>query len=419
MTTTSQDAGTPAALAEPTTPVRAGWVSLLVLANLAVWMGFFTPIQVLLPNQVEAIVGGVDKVTALGWVTGIGAFAAIIVNPLAGALSDRTSGRFGRRHPWTLLGALLGAAGLVLLSLQETLVGVALAWVGVQICFNAMLASLSAAVPDRVPVSQRAAISGWVGIPQVLGLVLGTLLVTTLFTGTRSGYLAVAVAVVVLTLAFPLSTRDDRLPREHRPRVSLRAFWVSPRQYPDFWWALGTRFLVQLGNSLGTLYLLYFLIDAVGLKKGDEADTGLLTLILIYTVGIMATTVVAGRISDKSGRRKRHVIISGVVMAVAAVILAFWPVWPAAMVAAAVMGAGYGIYVSVDQALVTQVLPGAAGRAKDLGIINIANSAPQVLAPAIAAPIVAHLGGYPVLYVATAVATVLGGTFVYRIRSVR
>jgi MFS family permease len=106
-------------------------------------------------------------------------------------------------------------------------------------------------------------------------------------------------------------------------------------------------------------------------------------------------------------------------MAVAAVILAVSPTWPAAMVAAAVMGAGYGIYVSVDQALITQVLPGASGRAKDLGIINIANSAPQVLAPALAAPIVAHLGGYPVLYLVTAVVTILGGVFVYRIRSVR
>jgi MFS family permease len=194
---------------------------------------------------------------------------------------------------------------------------------------------------------------------------------------------------------------------------------VSPRAHPDFAWAFATRFLVQLGNSLGTLYLLFFLQDQVGLAKGEEADNGLLVLVLIYTVGIMATTVVAGRISDRSGRRKRHVIVSGVVMAVAALTLAAWPTWPGAMIAAGILGAGYGIYVSVDQALITQVLPAVTGRAKDLGIINIANSAPQVLGPAVAAPIVAHLGGYSVLYVLTAAVTLAGGALIYRVRSVR
>jgi hypothetical protein len=47
----------------------------------------------------------------------------------------------------------------------------------------------------------------------------------------------------------------------------------------------------------------------------------------------------------------------------------------------------------VDQALVIQVLPSAAARAKDLGLINIANSGPQVVAPAIAAPLVSQFGG--------------------------
>src|SRR5439155_4067473 len=92
----------PAALAEPTEPVRGRWVALLVLAQLGVWMAFFTPIQVLLPQQIEAI-DQAHKETMLGWVTGFGAAAAMVVNPLAGALSDRTSLRFagralGRRH---------------------------------------------------------------------------------------------------------------------------------------------------------------------------------------------------------------------------------------------------------------------------------------------------------------------------------
>lgn len=419
MTATERSAAEPAALAEPTTPVRARWIAMLFAANLAVWMGFFTPIQFLLPNQIQEIVGETDKEAMLGWVTGLGALAALVANPLAGALSDRTSGRFGRRHPWTLLGALFGAGGLALLSTQHTILGVALCWVGVQICLNAMLASLTAALPDRVPVSQRAAVSGWVGIPQPLGIVLGAVLVTMVVTGPRAGYLAVAVAIVVLTPAFVLGTRDDPLPRSARPRIDLRSFWVSPRRYPDFAWAFATRFLVQLGNSLGTLYLLFFLQDAVGLAKGPEADNGLTTLIVIYTVGIVSTTIVAGRLSDRSGRRKGHVVVSGVVMAVAAVILAVWPTFTAAMVAAAILGAGYGIYVAVDQALITQVLPAASGRAKDLGIINIANSAPQVLGPAVAAPIVTYLGGYPVLYAVTAVVTLVGGVLIYKVRSVR
>lgn len=412
----------PAALAEPTVRVRRRWVALLVLANLGLWMGFFTPIQVLLPAQVGEIAPG-EKEAMLGWVTGIGALAAVIANPLAGALSDRSGIRLfgralGRRHPWTLGGAVLGALGLVLLSAQHTIAGVALCWVGAQVCLNAVLATLTAAVPDRVPVDQRGAVSGWVGIPQVAGLVLGVVLVTAVVTGTTAGYLAVAVLLVIMVLPFVLSTRDDPLPREHRPpvRAVLRGFWVSPRRYPDFAWAFGTRFAVQLGNALGTLYLLYFLTDAV---KLDRPEDGLLVLILVYTLGLMVTTVVAGVWSDRTGRRKIFVVISGVVMAGAALMLAGWQTWPVAIAAAAILGGGYGVYVAVDAALITQVLPGAAARAKDLGVINIANSAPQVLGPAISAPIVVHLGGYPVLYAVTALVTLLGGVLVVKIRSIR
>jgi MFS family permease len=105
-------------------------------------------------------------------------------------------------------------------------------------------------------------------------------------------------------------------------------------------------------------------------------------------------------------------------MAAAAVLLAVAASWPAVMVAAAVLGAGYGTYLAVDAALVTQVLPAVGDRGKDLGVVNIANSAPQVMAPALAAPIVHSLGGYPALYLLTAAVTLLGGVFVYRIRSV-
>jgi MFS family permease len=284
------------------------------------------------------------------------------------------------------------------------------------VCFNAALATLSAAIPDRVPVAQRGGVSGWVGIPQSLGLVVGAVLVTAIFTDNKTGYYAVAVAVLILALPFALLTPDDPLPRTHRPRAPLLAgLWISPRQHPDFAWAWGTRFLVQVGNALGTLYLLYFLQDGV---KYPDPEGGLLVLILIYTAGMMSTAVVAGRLSDRSGRRKIFVIWSGVIMAVAATLLAIWPLWSTAIVAAALLGAGYGVYLAVDAALITQVLPRATDRGKDLGVINIANSAPQVLGPAMSAPIVVHLGGYSTLYALTAVVTLLGSVFVVRIRSV-
>src|SRR4029453_15084146 len=189
-------------------------------------------------------------------------------------------------------------------------------------------------------------------------LVLGVVLVTAVVTGVVDGYLAVAVVVALLPVPFVLETPDDPLPPTARAPLRfgalLRTMWVNPRQHPDFGWAWITRFLVQLGNATGTLYLFFFLKDEV---RYPDPDQGLLILILVYAVGLVATTVVAGRLSDRTGRRRVFVIWAGIVMAVAALLLAGWPTWPMAVGAAAVLGAGYGVYTAVDAALITQVLP--------------------------------------------------------------
>jgi MFS family permease len=220
------------------------------------------------------------------------------------------------------------------------------------------------------------------------------------------------VALLLLAIPFALMTPDAPLGPGQAPKATWR---IGLREHPDFAWAWGTRFLVLLGNALGTLYLLYFLTDRV--RLGDP-ETGLLIMILLYTVGMVATAVIGGRLSDRTGRRRIFVVWSGVVMAVAALLLAIWPTWPMAMVAAVLLGLGFGVYLAVDTALITQVLPTATDRAKDLGVINIASSAPQVLGPAISAPLVTHLGGYPTLFAATAVVTLLGAVLVMQIKSV-
>lgn len=409
---------------EPRQRVGRRWIALIALANLGLYLAYLGPISVLLPNQVEAIVGSGHKVAVLGWVTGLGAAVAMIANPVAGALSDRTTGRFGRRRPWLAGGVLAGALALLLLAGQHTLAGVIAGWCLAQAGLNALQASLSAAVPDHVPVAQRGAVSGWIGLPQSVGVLLAVVLVAVVVTG-NAGYVLLAVCVVACVLPFTLGTPDPAVPAGGRPPWSwpdfARSFWLSPRRYPDFAWAWLTRFAVNLGNGMTLLYLLYFLRDRLHYSQlfpGHKAEDGLIILILVYLAGVVLTAVAGGVISDRTGRRKLPVTVAGLVMAAAAVILAFWPTWPGAIAAAALAGLGFGVYLSVDAALVTQVLPSAAGRAKDLGLINIANSGPQVLAPAIAAPLVSQLGGYTSLYLTVAVVVVAGSVLVQRIRSV-
>jgi hypothetical protein len=112
---------------EPTQRVSRRWTAALSVANLGLFMAYFGPLAVLLPNQVQDIAGQ-HKVVAFGWVTGLGALVAVVANPLAGALSDRTTSRFGRRRTWTLAGALLSAVALVLLASRHTIAGVAAGW---------------------------------------------------------------------------------------------------------------------------------------------------------------------------------------------------------------------------------------------------------------------------------------------------
>ncbi|MFF9174099.1 MFS transporter [Streptomyces sp. NPDC014793] len=410
----------PAALAEPVEPVRPGWTAALALANGAIWVGWFGPLQILLASQAKDLApgAGMPKEAILAWVTGAGAVVSLFANPLFGALSDRTTARRGRRTPWIVAGAAGGALSLLLLAAAGGVWTMALGWCLAQLTLNAAFAAVTAAVPDRVPRGRRGAVGGWLGAAQILGVVGGTGLATAAG-GVAAGYAACAVFTVVGVLPYVLRYEDLRLAGADRPAWSPRAFlagfWLSPRRHPDLGWAWLTRFLINLSNALVLLYLLYYLRDR--LHYGDPEE-GVLVLTAVNGVTLLATVVVGGVWSDRAGRRKPFVIWSGVLMAVATAALAAWQTWPGAIVAAAVLGVGFGVFTSVDFALMTDVLPTALDRGKDLGVINVANALPQVAAPALAAPIVTHLGGYRVLYLVSAVIGLAGAALVVRIRGV-
>ncbi|MER5567835.1 MFS transporter [Streptomyces goshikiensis] len=400
------------------TGVGGGWVSALSLANLGVWVGWFGPLQLLLARQAEYLAPE-HKTSTLALVTGVGAAVSMVANPVFGALSDRTTARVGRRVPWVVAGVAGGAAGLLLLSRAASVTAVIAGWCLVQLALNAAFAALTAAVPDQVPRRQRGLVGGWLGVSQVGGILVGTALATAAG-GITAGYLACAAFSVLAAVPYVLMRRDVRLSPADRPalrwRTFLTGFWIDPRRHPDFGWAWLTRFLMNLSYSISTMYLLYYLTDAV--RYEGDADTGVLILTALNALTLLSTVVVSGIRSDRSGRRKAYVIGSGLVITAATLLLAVWQTWTGAVVASLVLGLGFGVYTSVDFALLTDVLPTAEDRGRDLGVINIANALPQVLAPVIAAPVVSHLGGYTALYALAGFLALAGSVLVRRIRGV-
>ena len=176
------------------------------------------------------------------------------------------------------------------------------------------------------------------------------------------------------------------------------------------------RILVNTGNALGTGLLLYFL--QFGLRDANAAND-LLVLVLIYMAFVVLASLVLGRLSDRLGRRKLFVFIASGLQGIAAGLLALVPYLSAAMLAAVFLGLGFGCFLSVDQALATQVLPDAKDRGKDLGIMNIAFAAPQAIAPLAAAGVVAATSGFTVLFLVAGTVSIAGAFAVIPVRSVR
>lgn len=149
-----------------------------------------------------------------------------------------------------------------------------------------------------------------------------------------------------------------------------------------------------------------------------DPEGALLQLTLLYLVGTVAATLVAGWLSDRTGKRRVFVAVASATQAVAAILLAAFPSMDTALVASGLLGLGYGAFLSVDQALVTAVLPDAADRAKDLGVLNVGSSTPQALGPLLAGLVISSPGGYSALFYLAGVVTLVGAALVYRIRSV-
>lgn len=402
------------AVSEPSVRVSRAWTVRYALLWFGFWMANLAPVQLVLPDQFDRF-DHAHKVRDFGLVSGATGLVALLALPVFGALCDRTRSRFGRRRLWIVAGVAVFAAGLVATGLQSGWVGVGIAWLIATIGIDMATAGATAVIADSVPDEQRGAISAAVYGPQAVGILVGVGLLTAIGTKGVLGYAVLAVLLVACTVPFVRLHRD--VPGGLLAPLTLRSvaasMWV---RNADFGWAFGGRLLVNLGNALGTTYLFYFLQDDL---KLDDPAAGLLVLTLVYLVFTLVATIWGGRASDRSGRRRVYVAVAAGLQAIASLLLTAAPSYGVALVAAAFLGAGYGAYMSVDQALITAVLPDARTRAQDLGIMNVGSVGPQALAPLAAGLIITSLGGYPALFAASGVTTIVGAVLVFRIRSVR
>lgn len=412
--------------ARPATPVRPGFIAAYTLAQIGAFVSFMPLLQVLLPLKAEAI-DPANKALLLSQVAFYGALVASIANLLAGAISDRTTSRFGRRKPWMVVGAL-GAAGAYLLIMSArtplALIGGVLLF---QLTFNLMFSALVAVLPDRVPDAQKGRVAAFLSLGNPIGTMAGAVLIGGLLVTELTRYIAIAL-VLLLTLApFVLALDDKPLAADARPPFRLGAFiaalWVDPRRHPDFAFAWLGRFLVLVALSLVQGYMLYFLQDALGYSRlfpGHRAEEGLAILTTVSTVSNVTFALLGGILSDRLKRRKLFAAGAALTIGLAMLIFSLTPSWPVMLAAYVLLGCGAGCFYAVDIALVTQVLPSQRDAGKDLGVLNLANTLPQALAPMLA---VVALGpshmDFRAFFIVAALLAMAGGLAILPIRGVR
>ncbi|MBV8527247.1 MAG: MFS transporter [Candidatus Dormibacteraeota bacterium] len=378
-----------------------------------------------------ALVAASDKNTALAVLEGLGLVLAIVVQPAAGALSDRLRTRWGRRRPLILLGAAGGVAALLLMVSAASFWWVVGAYCLLQFCMNVGQGAYQGLMPDRVGSDQRGSASGWLGVATLSGQVAGVL---------AGGWLApraalVPIAAVVLVTALitvffnpepplPPATRRER-PTLQRSLAEVRGYVAEFRRYPDFCWVVLSRFLAYTGLACIQRFAANYLRDTFhdyhvfGINLGGaQAATGIVFAVVILC-GLLATYP-AVRLSERTGRRPILVAATVVGAAGSALFLVAGSLTVVVLVAMLV-GVAWGMLVSVDWAYMVDLAPRDRS-GKFLGFSNVATAGSQAAAPFALGPVIDAVnrstgtGGYKVLFAAAAIFMLAGGAVLAQVR---
>ncbi|WP_245534627.1 MFS transporter [Sanguibacter keddieii] len=408
---------------------RLLWSALLLAVALNAAYGGLGGIVI--PSQV-ALVDESRKEVGLAVVMTSSSLVTLVVSPWVGALSDRTRSRWGRRSPWILGAAVAAVPAVLSLGWATSVLGLTLGWVAAQALLNAVQSPFEAAVADGVDRRQRGRAGSFLGVGVAAGLALGVVWAARLVdrpvlaTGALAGLVLVAAVVFVrqtssgaaLEGAVPeaalVGSAAGATPRASTVVATLVSLW----RHDDFRRVFVGRFALVLGNQMISSYMLFILMDHVGLTRTEAAAQASL-VVGVHTVCLGVGAALTGRWTDRLGRRKPFVVVSTVVVAAALVVPLVSPTVGAVLVYAVVAGLGRGVYLAVDTALMIDVLPEALTTGRDLAVLGLAQVLPQTLAPVVAALLLSATGGaYEGLFVLAIALVLVSLVPVLRIRGV-
>jgi MFS family permease len=290
---------------------------------------------------------------------------------------------------------------------------------GAQIGINIMVAALSALLPDRVDRKLLGRASALAGLGNLLGGAVGGVIAAGFIPMPRLGlaivpWTTVVAALLIWFLLPTVPSNDD--PAEPLDARSLLKE-LRPPGDRDFWFVFVGRVFFLLGLVTTFAYQLYILTDYF---MADEATAQSMIALsgIILAVGAGVFTVIMGPLSDKAGRRKPFVIAAGIVGAAGVALLLTVHSVIIFPISIAALSIAYGTFISVDQAMMVEVLPDQENAARDLGFLTVANTASGIFAPALAGLLVG-IGGYPAVFVGGLILTAISGVFILTVKRVR
>jgi MFS family permease len=388
----------------------------------------------ILPDIVQNLVGNAHKGTALSLLEAIGTVVAVVWQPVAGTLSDRTHTRWGRRRPY-LVG---GTAGDLLFLLGLALSGAF--WVLIvfytllQLASNTAQGPYQGLAPDVVPQEQRGTSSGYYGLANLVGLLTGSIVVAVIqaAAGPRPAIGSIALLLLVatvVTVCFVPERRATDGAKLGSPLDVVLTTFTRPLRHPGFAWLMGSRLLILMGLVGVQSFALFFFRDVFFPHSADAAtlSTGALVAVVVVVAGLVTWPAV--RLSDRLGRRKPLILLGGALSVAGVLVLLFsgYRLLPTAVLspAAAILrapapvaqtllsgllvGAGLGAFLSVDWAFIMDVIPGSDEAGLFFGFSNIATAGSGVIARLAAGSLLDHFnagppilnlpGGYPVVFV--------------------